>query len=168
MKKFISAVLVIMLLASLSVPAYAASAKYSNTKDFIAMLDENDFTYTLNGIDEDNDEWIVVDIEDEGYEFEINCYFDEEEDVISFRLWYLMEFKDKDYFDVLKAVNELNGAYKFVTFVLDESDNTVTAKMDAVVREGCEIGEIGFDCLYYLVMISEIAYEDYLGDFDIA
>lgn len=168
MKKLISAVLAIVLIVSLSAPAYAVSAKYTNTKDFIEMLDENDFTYTIEGIDKETRcEEVVIPMAGDDIDYDLHFFFDEEEDVISVRLWCLIYFDEEDFLDVLYAVNQLNDAYKFVKFVLDESDYSITVSMDAVVREGCEIGEIGYDCMYYMVMISDDAYAEVLSEFAI-
>ncbi len=155
-----SLLLVLTLLLSLSVPAFAVNAQYSTTRDFLKYLDEEDYKYSYLGVDNDNDEGVSLKFRGDNIDtIKINIFFDEDLDVVSMRIWYLIEFDKSDYEEVLEACNSLNNKYKFIKLYVDTSDWSVTAAIDIPIRSGSNCGEICEDGMLYLVNISDIAYE---------
>lgn len=131
-KNLLVRVLVFMLAVMMAVPAFAdeTGAQYSTTQDFIRVLEENDLKYEYGGVDDDNDEKVTVSFNQDVYEqFSFRCFFHEDEDLVSIRMWYIVTVTaGKDY--ALSVVNKLNADWKYVKFVFDESDNTLTLEMD--------------------------------------
>ena len=166
-RKLLAALLALCLVFSLSVPAFAVSAEYSTTKAFLKVMDREKNKYTVEGIDEDEDEQVTVSVKgDNKKKIEVLIFFNKDLDVVSMRSWYVISFDKANLEKVLSAVNQLNSDYKFVKFVVDESDYSVDAKIDCPIRDDDSAGEIAYDALYYVVNIVDEAYLE-LRDFDI-
>ncbi len=163
MKKLL-AVLLSAILCLTAVSAWAA--EYANTTDFCHMLDDYGIQYTLSGVDSDGDELVLIDNSDSnGHEYTINVYFTEDNELIFMRVYYFISYDVTDYTAVALACNELNYNYKYVKIYADQSDNTVTADLDLIVRKGQSIGDIAMDGLSYLAQILEKSYQ-VLGQYD--
>lgn len=137
--------------------------QYPNTIEFIDLLEEYDIDYSYSGIDSDGDEGVYI-YEDD---YTVILYFSEDQELISIRVWYVIEYAEDDLMDVIYACNDLNYSYRFVTLYADESDNTVTASMDVIVREGNSVADIAAEAVAHLENILAEAYE-VLGEFDIS
>lgn len=151
--------LVLTLFLALSVPAFAASAQYTTTQEFLKVLKREKNTYNYMGIDEDDDEEVRVTFSGDNLdEIPVEIFFDEDLDAVSMRSWQVIYFDKKDLADVLTLVNDLNSQYKFVKFVVDPEDESVDAEIDVPLREGENAGELAYDALYYIVIIVDEAY----------
>ena len=89
----------------------------------------------------------------------VNLFFGQDHDLVNLRIWNLIDINEADYEKVLDACNELHASYKFVTFFVDKTDWSVTAKLDLPIREGENCGEICLDGLSYLVNIADSGYD---------
>ena len=142
--------------------------QYANTKAFVALLEEFEIEgWEVAGIDGDGDE--LVQFEDyvgDEYEYIVNIYFSEDEEQIGYYVWYVIEYEEEDFADVLYACNTLNSNYKFLTFYADESDNSVTASMNLIVRENDDVAEIAIEGLLHIENIFAEAIE-VLGEYAI-
>lgn len=146
MKKILAMLLLAALLLTSAMPALAVSAEYASTRAFLKVLDEADIIYTLVGVDDDGDELVRVANKDSNdYSYTINLYFDKDEMRCALRVWNVIEFKSSDTTNVLRACNELNARFKYLRFYVDTSDNTVTAAMDLIFRDGA--GEVTLEGL---------------------
>ena len=163
-KTVLAFILVLALILSLGVSAFAAKgskAAYATTAAFLKVLDEEGIKYENNGIDEDEDEYIYCAFdEDNMKDIEVNIYFNKDLDSVSMRVWNVIDFDKRDLADVLALVNDINNAYKYVTFTVDLTDYPITAKLDAPLRDCEEAGEIAFDGLWYIVKICDEAYPE--------
>ena len=158
-KKLFAFLLVLCIFLSLSVTAFAVSAEYPTTQAFLKVMDREKSKYTVIGIDEDKDEQVSVSVRgDNKKKIEISIFFDEDLDVVSMRSWYVISFDKANLNKVLAAVNQLNSDYKFVKFVVDETDYSVDAKIDCPLRDDDNAGEIAYDALYYIENIVDEAY----------
>ena len=130
-KRIVSLLLVSAILISLS-GAYAAS--YQSTQSFLNELDSAGLKYTNYGVDSDGDEWIVVKNYSNIYQTTLyyNFFFESDCDSVSILVWDIASINaGKNY--ALSVINALNNKWKRVKFVLDESDNTVSAQYDIYV-----------------------------------
>ena len=161
-KKQITAfLLVLVLFLGMSFPVYAVKAQYATTAAFLAVLDKEKVKYNYKGVDQDNAEEVTVSyVGDYMESIRANIFFDEDLDSVSMRVWDVIAFDEDDCFDVLKVANSLNYRYKYVYFVVDESDWTVYATIDVPLRECDEAGEITYDALYYLIEICDRGYDE--------
>ena len=160
-KKMLAVLLVLGLILSLSVTAFAVNAQYGTTQAFLKVLDREEHKYNYMGIDQDDDEKVNVTFTGDNMdEIDVNIYFNADQDIVSMYSWYVIEFDEADLVDVLKLVNQLNNDYKFVTFVVDESDYSVDAKVNCPLRDDDSAGEIAYDALWYIVMIVDEAYPE--------
>ncbi len=167
-RKLFAVLLALCLVFSLSVPAFAVSAEYSTTKAFLKVMDREKNKYTVEGLDDDEDEKVSVSFTgDNKKDIDVIIFFDKDLDAVSMRSWYVISFEKADLDKVLSVVNQLNSDYKFVKFVVDESDYSVDAKIDCPLRDDRNAGEIAYDALYYVVNIVDEAYLE-LEEFDIS
>lgn len=161
LKKTLAALLVLALFLSLSASAFAATAQYTTTQEFLKALDAEKIKYRYMGVDEDDREEVTV-----GYtgdycdDIFINIFFSPKLTSVSMRFWNIVDFDKADYADALELVNELNADYKFVKFVVDDWDWSIGAELDIPIREGEESAQIALDALYYIVQIADEAYPD--------
>lgn len=164
MKKLICLVISAVLFCTLCcTTALAVGAKYQNTKRFVQLLDEIDIRYTIGGV-EDNAECVTVKNRDDKSSYTIFYYFDQDEEEVGLRVWNFIDFSNSDYNRVLRAVNDLNSRYKFITFCVDDTDNSVTAEMDLIVRNDSCAGDIVLEATLRMAQILEDAY-DTLGEY---
>ncbi len=160
-KKIFAVLLILGLILSLSVSAFAVNAQYGPTKAFLKVMDREGHKYNYMGIDEDDDEQIKVTFEGDYLDdINVNIYFDEDLDSVSMCSWYIIEFDEADLPEVLKLVNKLNNDYKFVRFQVDEKELSVDAQIDCPLRDDENAGEIAYDALYYIVMIVDEGYPE--------
>ncbi len=159
-KTLAALLLALTLLLSLSVPAFAADVQYPTTRAFIQALDERGLKYTWAGVDSDGDEKVTVEfVGDYKDKLVVNLFFGQDHDLVDLRIWNLVDINESDYAKVLDACNELHANYKFVTFFVDKTDWSVTAKLDLPIREGESCGEICIDGLSYLINIADTGYD---------
>ena len=148
-RKWLTLALAVILAVCLTVPALAAdsAAPEETAALFMAMLDQDGVEYIDRGIDSDGDYSIEIHYSgDYKVEHDINLYIDESGDFFSAYEWYLIDYDGARLEEVLETVNELNMQYRFVTFVADTSDDTITAKTYGVLQ-----GDAAFcaDILHY-------------------
>ena len=159
-KTMIALLIVVSILMSVGIPAFAVNAQYSTTKAFLNAMDEESYKYTYVGIDNDNDEKITVKFNGDYMDtVNVNIYFNQDLDVVTMRVWDVIDFNEDDYEKVLLACNDLHRQYKFVTFLVDTSDWSVTAKLDCPIRPGKNCGDICVDGMEYIVNITDLAYD---------
>ena len=156
-------VILALVLSISPVPSYAVQAQYATTQKFLDVLDENEMKYTWNGITDSGDEKVTFRWAGENSDdITALLYFDDDLDDVSLRVWNLVDFEEADYPLVLKVVNELNHRYRFVRFICDNSDWSVSLEADVPLHDGKESAEIAYDMLVYLVLIADEAYPDLL------
>lgn len=126
---------------------------YSTTIAFLSALDENGIPYEFEGKNENDKEEVLLDYPGDYCEdIFINIFFGPDEDDVYFRIWNLIDFNSSDYRELLGKINGLNDNYNFACFVLDESDYSVTVKLDALL--GANPGDMTLD---YMLMLGQIA-----------
>lgn len=158
MKKLTALLLALILTLSLSA-ALATEAQYANTKEMLKILDDSEVAYTIVGIDEDGDECVQVNNKDEnGLTYAIICYFSEDNNTVILRIYNILTYDPADAAGVFEAVNTLNSQYKFVSWYADTEDNTITLRMDLIVREGASAGQIAVEGLIRMVQILQGGY----------
>ena len=158
MKKALAFLLVSLLVVGLCMPTYAVTAQYKSTQAFIEKLDEVGLKYSLSSPDEDGDELVKINNKDDnGFEYTIRLYFDENEENCFIRVWNIIHYSDFYFSKVLRVCNSLNYKYRYLRFYADESDNTVTASIDLIFRDN-DVGEIAMEAVVTTASILEKAY----------
>lgn len=155
MKKLLSLLLAAVLLLSCCSGAFATSATFANTKVFLDLLDAKEITYTVLGLDDEGDEMVEIDYAP----FTIRYYFYSDNETISIRVWDVIHFAEEDLTKVIRDVNALNAGYKWGKFFVDETDDTVTASMDLIVRENARVDEVAWEATLTITDLLDIAYE---------
>ena len=160
MKKSIAGLLVMIMLVACTVSAFAVKAEYANAKDFLDKLDEMDIVYNVvsKADDEDKDDHIRVGNKGDYCSYNIEYFFNEDNDQVNIRVWYLITYKTEDLPDLLSALNKLNNTYKFCRWYADDSDNTVTLGWDMILRENADAGDIVKEATIRLAQIIDDAY----------
>ena len=166
MKKLIAALLLAVMLASLFVPAMAETPVYANTKNFLAVLEENDLAYEFAGMYANTDEeLILIDNEDENFAYTFQIYLNEDNDRATVFIFNIINFADENFGNVLRTVNNLNYSYKYIRFYVDESDNTVTCAMNIILHDNDSAGDIVLEGLLRAASILKNAYPQ-MSSFD--
>lgn len=160
-KKIFAVLLILGLILSLSVSAFAVTAQYGPTQEFLKVLDREGHKFNYMGIDEDDDEQVNLTFAGDKLDtIDIKVFFDEDLDSVSMRVWSIIYFDEADLTKVLEQVNTLNNDYKYVKFVVDTDDMSVDAEIDAPLRDDKNAGEIAYDALYYIVKIVDEGYPE--------
>jgi len=124
----------LFLLGSLSA-AGAETAAYKSTQSFIDELEREGIKYSLEGVDKDNDERVDVSYNMDYFESAtVHVYFHQDGDKVSLRVWDVVKASSGKNF-ALNVINKLNSDYKYVKYVFDESDNTISGEMDMYIDE---------------------------------
>ena len=140
MKRLLTGIICLIMLTMCVGTGFAVKAQYTNTQAFLDALDGISITYTvINNTDEDKTDQVKVNNKGDKCAYTINYFFDKDNTEASIRVWDLIKFKDSDLEKVTKAVNSLNYQYKYVKWYVDESDNTVTASWDIIIRENKDV-----------------------------
>ena len=121
---------VVLCLTVLASAALADSAEYASTQAVADKLDELEISYAVTGVTQGN-EFLRIPYGD----YAITLIFDEGLELTGIRVWDIITYDDADYYEVLKACNALNNAFRFAKFFADESDNTVTCGVDIIHRD---------------------------------
>lgn len=160
MRKITCLVLLLALLTAVcAIPAFAEEAVYANTKAALAAMDKYNLVYTLEGVDGDGDEEVVITHKTDASEYTIHMFFPEDDETVSIRVWDVIAFDSSVRSAVLETVNDLNCSYRFLRFRAD-SDNTVTVSIDLIVRAGNGIGDIVLEALGHIQSIVDEAYPE--------
>ena len=93
-----------------------------------------------------------------GHDIDIRFWFPESNDDVSIRVWDVISYRSAVESSVIRACNELNNTYRFVTFEADSNDCTVTLSMDLIVRPEADIGDITLEALVRVYSILKEAY----------
>lgn len=144
-KRWIAALLT-ALCSLMLLPAQAAVPTYACTRAFTDALREAGVFYEVEGVDEDGDELVSID----RWSFTLNCYFSEDGQDMSILIWYLSSYDPSQLDDVLMICSRLNSESRGVCFYADESDNTITASMDVILREE-DADEVALEAVEYLL-----------------
>ena len=161
MKKLIAALLTALMLVSLLVPALGEAEKgpmFTVTRNFTDLLDKENLSYTYTGTVSNGDEHVYLENEDENFAYTFNVYFHPDNDRAAVYVWYIIEFEDADFANVLRTVNKLNYSYKYTRFYVDESDNTVTCAMTIILHDDNDAGDIVLEGLLRMASILKEAY----------
>lgn len=94
-------------------------------------------------------------------EININCFVDQVG--VHIFAWYLVEVPESRVQDAYVTVNEINDGYRWSTFILDTSDNTVTAKYDLWFAGDECFGLASVDAIDTLVSVIEEVYPQLLA-----
>ena len=117
--------------------------EYASTREFLYQLEQEDIIYDYGGIDtyNGNKEKVSISFECGGHDIDIRFWFPESNDDVSIRVWDVISYRSAVESSVIRACNELNNTYRFVTFEADSNDCTVTLSMDLIVRPEADIGD---------------------------
>ena len=134
MKRTVAFWLVTLLILSGAVSALAVpgNVQYSATRRFLEQLDEKEIDYTYTGVDSDNRERITMKFKANDILISVQLFFFDDNEQCGMRVWNLIDFNASDLNEMYKVCNDLNTAYKFVSFTVDEDDNSITASEDLI------------------------------------
>ncbi len=141
------------------IPA-SVPGEYASTREFLYQLEQEDIIYDYGGIDtyNGNKEKVSISFECGGHDIDIRFWFPESNDDVSIRVWDVISYRSAEESSVIRACNELNNTYRFVTFEADSNDCTVTLSMDLIVRPEADIGDITLEALVRVYSILKEAY----------
>ncbi|MDO4492865.1 MAG: YbjN domain-containing protein [Clostridia bacterium] len=145
------ALLLALLTLTFALNAFAAEGSNPNTLAFTAELDAMGVAYTVHGLTDDGAEKVTLNNTDSaGNEYTFTFFFNGNNEEVTILVWNTIAFKESDFSRVLYAVNDLNSGYKWVKFFVDESDNTVTARQDVIVRDNGTAGSVVKDAMIHM------------------
>ena len=141
MKKLFSVALVLALLLTLSVPAFAEEAQYQNTRAFLKYIDgASNVQYELKGITSignENYEMVKISYKSSASEYISNfaALFNEDEMDVVLYMNPLIKFDESKLEQVLEAVNKINAETTGLKIYVDTTDNTVSAELYLIVTK---------------------------------
>lgn len=111
-------------------------------------------------IDGDDDEIIRINFNADNVEsVRISLFFDKEDKNVAVRSFNICKVEESKKPRIYQALSKLNEDFRWVKFSVDESDNTVTASIDAVIRMDVA-GEICYELVFRMVNIVDDAYPE--------
>ncbi len=153
MKKLIAVALTCMVLLLIPMSSLAGAGQYQNTRKATDYLEQEKIVYTYLGVDNDGDDGLLLEFSEDDFDFDLRIYFTEDNESVFMLVWDLISFPKEDYAAVVNVCNDLNAEYRFITFHVDKSDNTVTATYDLVVRPNDDVGTIVFEAIGWMEYI---------------
>lgn len=160
MKRIAITALAILMLLSMSVGALAvpSNVAYQSTRSFLEVCDQEGLKYTYNGVDNDNDETVLLDYSLDNTSITVRVFF-EDEASCGIRVWYLITYDPSRLGEIVEACNNLNNQYRWVKFYADTSDNTVTASADVEFGDN-PAGNVVRTMLRRVVNITNLGYNE--------
>lgn len=164
MKKLLSLALVLTLLLSLGIPAFADGTAYHNTGVFLDSIDGyTDLTPTLVGIIQftgGNYEQVKLTYKGDSSDYTSNfsILFSEDEKNIVLYMGQVMKFDESNLSQVMEEVNSLNAQSTGMKLYVDTSDNTVAAELFQFVTES-SVEDIALISVGFLVGFTDKVFE---------
>ena len=171
MKKLLSMALVLAMLLSLSVPAFAEEAKYQNTKGFLRDVEgyEDLKTELVGVIDFAGENYEQVKVSYKGsasdYTSNFSVLFNENEGDVVLYMNPLITFEESKMNEVMTAVNGINAGTTGLKIYVDTSDNTVAAELLQLVTEDSVV-DLSVSAVGFLIGFTDKVYE-HLADYAI-
>ena len=159
-KLVLFAVLVTLLLTFSLAFAVPNNVTYQNTRRFLETMDDNEIKYSYMGIDDTNDEEVKTEFSYSGGSLSVRIWFTEDNELCSIRIWNLIDINPAYLDSAYRICNDLNSKYKYTTFYVDTSDNSITVSLDVILRNTASSGEIAYEGLMHILSIADQAYED--------
>ena len=159
MKKFVACALVFVLCFVYGV-SLATDAQYSNTKYFVSLLDDEDISYTVIGVDDGNEQISIKNRDDDiNKSYTINVFFKDDEEHVSVRIWNLVDFNKALVQTAYGLCNTLNAKWKYACFYVDEDDYSITVSYDMIVPNSSASSDLVLEAIVRLVKIIGDGYE---------
>ena len=168
-KTVLSFALVLALLLSLSIPAFADGAAYQNTQAFLKQIDGyTDLSSTLVGVIDfagENYEHVKLSYKGEASDYTSNfsILFNEDQEDIVVHMGQVIKFDESRLSEVLEAVNRINAQTTGVKLYVDTSDNTVSAELLQLVTKDSVV-DLSLSAVGFLIGFTDKVYEQ-LSDF---
>ena len=168
-KTVLSFALVLALLLSLSIPAFADGAAYQNTDAFLKEIDGyTDLTATLVGVIDfagENYEHVKLSYKGDGSgdtsNFSILCNENQEDCVVS--MGTVIKYDGSRLSEGMEKVNSINAQTTGVKLYVNTSDNTVSAELLQLVTKDSVV-ELSMSAVGFLIGFTDKVYER-LADF---
>lgn len=165
MRKWISLLFGLVLCVSVCASALAAEPQFANTKAFLAYMDEIGISYNFLGAASEDTEAVQIpnqtDTDQIPYDFVL--IFPEDNTCVSIRIWDFITIDPGKTDEVLRAINQLNGGYKYIKWYVDEENNTINVDYDLIVREGTSVPDIVMEAMVRLYSLIEEGYVKIAG-----
>lgn len=151
MKRTVALFLTLALMIGLASTAFAVpdTVKFDSTKSFLQKLDDESLNYTLVGVEDSGEEHVRLGstIVDDNHNVTFQFFFNEDGRRVTIIVWNLIDFDAANLEQMYKICNELNAGWKYASFYVDESDNSITVSCDMVFTP-----ETAGDVLYEVMM----------------
>ena len=168
-KTVLSFALVLALLLSLSIPAFADGAAYQNTDAFLKEIDGyTDLTATLVGVIDfagENYEHVKLSYKGDASDYTSNfsILFNENQEDIVVYMGQVIKCDESRLSEVMEKVNSINAQTTGVKLYVNTSDNTVSAEFLQLVTKDSVV-ELSMSAVGFLIGFTDKVYER-LADF---
>ena len=169
MKKLLSIALVLTLLLSLGIPAFADGTAYQNTGAFLSAIDGyTELTATLVGVIDfagEKYEQVKLSYKGEASEYTSNfsILFNEDEEDVVLYMGQVIKFDESRLSEVIEQVNMINAQTTGMKLYVDTSDNTVSAELFQLVTKD-SAADLSLTAVGFLVGFTDKVYE-HLSDY---
>ncbi len=161
--------LVLTLLLSLGISAFADTAAYQNTQAFLREIDGyTDLTATLVGVVDfagENYEQVKLSYKGDASDYTSNfsIMFNEDQEDIVLYMGQVIKYDESRLSEVMTEVNKLNAQSTGVKLYVDTSDNTVSAELFQLVTKDSAV-ELSLSAVGFLIGFTDKAFE-HLADY---
>ena len=161
--------LVLTLLLSLGISAFADTAAYQNTQAFLREIDGyTDLTATLVGVVDfagENYEQVKLSYKGDASDYTSNfsILFNEDQEDIVLYMGQVIKYDESRLSEVMTEVNKLNAQSTGVKLYVDTSDNTVSAELFQLVTKDSAV-ELSLSAVGFLIGFTDKAFE-HLADY---
>ena len=168
-KTVLSFALVLALLLSLSIPAFADGAAYQNTDAFLKEIDGyTDLTATLVGVIDfagENYEHVKLSYKGDASDYTSNfsILFNENQEDFVVYMGQVIKYDGSRLSEVMEKVNSINAQTTGVKLYVNTSDNTVSAEFLQLVTKDSVV-ELSMSAVGFLIGFTDKVYER-LADF---
>ncbi len=168
-KTVLSFALVLALLLSLSIPAFADGAAYQNTDAFLKEIDGyTDLTATLVGVIDfagENYEHVKLSYKGSASDYTSNfsILFNEDQEDFVVYMGQVIKYDGSRLSEVMTKVNSINAQTTGVKLYVNTSDNTVSAELLQLVTKDSVV-ELSMSAIGFLIGFTDKVYEQ-LSDF---
>ena len=169
MKKLLSIALVLTLLLSLGIPAFADGTAYQNTGAFLSAIDGyTELTATLVGVIDfagEKYEQVKLSYKGEASEYTSNfsILFNENQEDFVVYMGQVIKFDESRLSEVMEKVNSINAQTTGVKLYVNTSDNTVSAELLQLVTKDSVV-DLSVSAVGFLIGFTDKVYER-LADF---
>lgn len=135
---------------------------YDSTKFFLQALEDAGVKYSYLGNDSDGNDSISSNWTLDDFQIDVTVYFSDNEHM-AIRVNNIIEFSYGNLTSALTVCSYCNYFYKYASFYIDDTGNTITVSEDILLSEPATAGTVGYQLFRTMVNIIDNCEDDLLS-----